>query len=134
VTTLVTITLTHMDCWNCHAIYGVDESARARWKAEGKSWFCPYCGKSTHYGTTDLDREKAARERAERNAQWHRERREEADRARVSAEHATRATKGHLTRLKRRVAAGVCPCCNRTFQDLSRHMAGQHPEYVEAPS
>ena len=42
------------------------------------------------------------------------------------------ATRGHLTRTKKRVAAGVCPCCNRTFQNLARHMKGQHPEYVES--
>ncbi len=40
------------------------------------------------------------------------------------------ATRGHLTRTKKRVAHGVCPCCNRTFQQLSRHMANKHPEYV----
>jgi hypothetical protein len=42
------------------------------------------------------------------------------------------ATRGHLTRQKRRVSAGVCPCCNRTFANLARHMHGQHPSY--APS
>lgn len=40
-------------------------------------------------------------------------------------------TKGHITRLKKRIAAGVCPCCRRTFQDLAKHMKGQHPRYVE---
>lgn len=44
-------------------------------------------------------------------------------------EHSHRATRGHLTRQKKRVAAGVCPCCNRSFKDLARHMAGQHPDY-----
>lgn len=42
------------------------------------------------------------------------------------------ATRGHVTRKKRelsRVKAGVCPCCNRTFQNLARHMEGKHPEY-----
>ncbi|HEX9950777.1 MAG TPA: hypothetical protein VGB53_03340 [Rubricoccaceae bacterium] len=34
------------------------------------------------------------------------------------------AQKGAHTRTKKRIAAGVCPCCNRTFQDLARHMAG----------
>jgi hypothetical protein len=42
------------------------------------------------------------------------------------------AMKGVATRRKnqlQRVRAGVCPCCNRTFQNLARHMAGQHPDY-----
>lgn len=29
------------------------------------------------------------------------------------------------------VGAGVCPCCNRTFKNLARHMAGQHPGFTE---
>ncbi len=44
------------------------------------------------------------------------------------------ATRGHLTRTKKRVAHGVCPCCNRTFKQLSRHMANKHPEYVAETS
>ncbi|HYC31767.1 MAG TPA: hypothetical protein VEB59_05720, partial [Gemmatimonadales bacterium] len=38
-----------------------------------------------------------------------------------------RSTKGVVTKIKRRVAGGVCPCCNRTFSDLARHMSGKHP-------
>lgn len=41
------------------------------------------------------------------------------------------ATRGHLTRTKKRVAHGVCPCCNRTFKQLAAHMKNKHPEYVE---
>lgn len=40
------------------------------------------------------------------------------------------ATRGHLTRQKKRVANGVCPCCNRTFKQLARHMKSKHPEFV----
>jgi hypothetical protein len=49
---------------------------------------------------------------------------------RDSTERSLATTRGHMTRLKKRVAAGVCPCCNRTFQDLAKHMKGQHPKYV----
>lgn len=41
------------------------------------------------------------------------------------------ATKGQLTKTRKRVAGGVCPCCNRSFVNLGRHMAGQHPDYAE---
>lgn len=30
-----------------------------------------------------------------------------------------------------RVQKGVCPCCNRSFQDLARHMESKHPELKE---
>jgi hypothetical protein len=44
------------------------------------------------------------------------------------------ATRGHLTRTKKRVAHGVCPCCNRTFKQLSAHMKNKHPGYVAEAS
>lgn len=40
------------------------------------------------------------------------------------------AVRGVVTKIKRRIYAGVCPCCNRTFQNLARHMHTQHPEQV----
>ena len=46
----------------------------------------------------------------------------------------TAAEKGVVTKLKKRASAGVCPCCNRTFQQLARHMQGKHPEFVAEQS
>lgn len=43
----------------------------------------------------------------------------------------TAAVKGHLTRAKKRAAAGTCPCCKRTFAKMSEHLLKQHPDYVE---
>ena len=39
------------------------------------------------------------------------------------------ATRGHLTRARKRAAAGVCPCCKRTFQNVARHVAAKHPDF-----
>ncbi len=50
-----------------------------------------------------------------------------------AAENRARAQKAAKTKLKKRIAAGVCPCCQRSFQNLARHMAGQHPDFVEYP-
>ena len=38
-----------------------------------------------------------------------------------------RAAEGRTRAIKARVAAGVCLCCNRTFQNLARHMQTEHP-------
>lgn len=59
--------------------------------------------------------------------------------ARDQAEAQVRAERAAKTRIKnsrdrerKRVAGGVCPCCNRTFKQLARHMKSQHPDYAEA--
>src|SRR5260221_6913386 len=36
-------------------------------------------------------------------------------------EASRRATKGVLTKIRKRIANGVCPCCNRHFADVERH-------------
>lgn len=48
---------------------------------------------------------------------------------RDQAEASARAFKGAATRARRRAGAGVCPCCHRTFKQLARHVASQHPDF-----
>jgi hypothetical protein len=47
-------------------------------------------------------------------------------------ERRRRAEKGAKTRLKNRVANGVCPCCQRSFGNLRRHMQHMHPDFTQA--
>lgn len=51
-----------------------------------------------------------------------------------SNERTAAAYKGQVTKLKKRAKHGVCPCCNRSFQNLARHMESRHPNFdPEAP-
>ena len=47
-----------------------------------------------------------------------------------AAQRQASAFKGVVTRTKNRIAGGACPCCNRTFQNLARHMATKHSDYA----
>lgn len=117
-------------CW-CGITHAVPESLRThqlRQKEDGQSVmgiFCPLGHSHVPGGLTKVQRE------AKREKEWR-----EASEARASAlddqlqaerrQHA--ATKGKLTKMRKRIAAGVCPCCNRTFKQVRRHMETQHPE------
>ena len=48
-----------------------------------------------------------------------------------AADRRAAAFKGQVTKIKKRAAAGVCPCCNRQFQNLHRHMETKHPSFIE---
>lgn len=50
-----------------------------------------------------------------------------------AAERRRAAAKGQLTKVKKRVANGVCPCCNRTFANLALHMESKHPDFATPP-
>lgn len=53
--------------------------------------------------------------------------------AEVRAQKAAKTRFRHeRDRLRERVAAGVCPCCHRSFKQLRAHMARKHPTYEGA--
>lgn len=92
---------------------------------DGKRFYCPN-GHQQHFTETvetrlrrDLESEKRKREQAERDVEWQR------SQAKTARAQETRA-KNQLKRLKSRVEAGVCIHCNRTFQNLARHMESKH--------
>lgn len=43
-----------------------------------------------------------------------------------------KAQSTRLRKVKDRVKNGVCPCCNRTFVNLQRHMHTKHPSYDDS--
>lgn len=85
--------------------------------------YCPLGHSHCPAGTPDVEREREQRQSLEAALRAERDQHDAERRA-----HA--ATKGQLTKTKKRVAGGVCPCCNRSFVNLARHMAGQHPSYA----
>lgn len=95
------------------------------------SFWCPY-GHEQHFreGPSDLDKMRQERDRlaqrvAERDDEIRRQRE-----LREAAERRTAAARGQVTKIKNRVGHGVCPCCNRTFENLARHMTSQHPTFT----
>lgn len=113
-------------CCSCHMTFFMPESfyKQCQEKKPNKSFYCP-AGHSMHYtGETDLQKERRARQRAEQEKA--RLEQEAAD-AQAAQQRAERALKLH----KKRAAAGTCPCCQRTFQNMARHMKAEHPEFVE---
>lgn len=123
-------TLTTIDCCACGITFAVPKVWEQQRRDDHAGFYCPNGHSLTFYGKTEAEKLRERLETAEARAEVLRK---EADRqrdrlAREQRSHA--ATKGQLTKTKKRVAAGVCPCCSRSFVQLARHMAGQHPEYV----
>lgn len=121
-------------CNGCGIPYGLPKGFLPDRRRDGKSWTCPNgCVRLFRETEETLRAQRAeaeleaARSLARREAQ----RRERAEQEARISEYQRRAAKGQLTKAKKRIAAGVCPCCNRTFQNLANHMAGQHPDYAE---
>lgn len=124
-------------CPTCGVTYAVPERLVEDRRERGGSWYCPN-GHTLSFTETEADRLRKEAKRLERkladekgNAEWWRKR---ADSERKETEHAraqANGYKGALTKVKKRVGNGVCPCCNRSFADLSRHMETKHPTFKE---
>ncbi len=125
----ITTSLSVIHCSECNIAFAVDDAVDERWRENGKTFYCPK-GHSQHYGdsvTKQLQREKKRliAEQAKHD-QTRAELRE--------TEGRRRAEKGAKTKLKKRIANGVCPCCGRTFENLQRHMTSKHPDFADTPS
>lgn len=117
------VTLTSIDCGGCGGTYAINERFRKQCADYGRSWVCPYCKIGWGYSGN------GALERAQKELEAERSRKAAAlERANAAEAERMRVEKA-MKRMETRAAAGVCPCCNRTFQQLARHMTIKHPDY-----
>jgi hypothetical protein len=115
-------------CGECGIEFAIETWLRDKWVEEKHGFYCPNGHSRRFVGETEAERVKremtAQLQAAQRDLEWERIRA-------TSAEASARAVKGQITKLKKRVGNGVCPCCHRTFKQLSAHMANKHPEYAK---
>jgi hypothetical protein len=127
--TTYSTTLVATACGLCGMPFGLPKDFRDRRLADHRTFFCPNGHRVGWTGkTSDQQALEAAQQQIstlQRDADHQRQERQRVERELI-------ARKGHQARLKKRISAGVCPCCTRSFQNLRRHMAGEHPDYVEA--
>lgn len=116
-----------LSCWSCGILYAVPEAMLASGRNDPSiSWYCPN-GHNTHFpGKTVTERLAAERNRAGRIAAE----RDQLQASLRSQRAATTRARNERDRLERRAKAGVCPCCQRTFKQLRRHIASQHPDFT----
>lgn len=131
--TTIQVSLEPEVCPRCGIVFGVEANYQRELKKGGKTFYCPN-GHSQWYGESVVDKlKKELAQEAKRHEQEETRLKRQVDSERASKEYFERsraAYKGQLTKTKKRVANGVCPCCNRSFQNLKRHMMGQHPDYI----
>jgi transposase-like protein len=118
----ISVQMTDMECGECGIQFAVPESWRAEKQRTGKGWHCPN-GHARAYIESDVKRlEKQL-------AEAHRTNTALAEQVR-QAQIAERKATAERKRIAKRISAGVCMCCNRTFQNLARHMKTKHAETI----
>lgn len=128
----VAVVMESLTCGECGMDFAVPQAwLQKRVAGEGgnRSFYCPNGHRRHFVGKTEEEKLREELARKDAALQREREQREVAERsARAQQAQATRA-RNENKRIRERVGRGVCPCCNRTFQQLARHMMTKHPEY-----
>ena len=122
-----TITLELHECPDCGVVHGVTADYEDRRRQDHRSFYCPNGHRASY-------RQENREEKLKRQLDYTADRLRDTQYNLLTTKRSKAAAKGQLTKTKRRVANGVCPCCNRTFANLAVHMHGQHPEYGEGSS
>jgi hypothetical protein len=123
--------LIEQTCGECGCVWGFPTELRKQRLKDGKPFYCPNGhGRRFTQGNTEEDKLRRENQRLKQEQAYLEDSRrraiEDAERQRRRAN----GYKGHATRITKRAKAGICPCCNRTFQQLARHMATQHPTFT----
>lgn len=110
-------------CCNCGVVFAMTLDKYNGLKSNGGSFYCVN-GHGQHYTRTkvqELEQELAS---IKSRKEWYQAQFNRSEKQRS-------ALKGQITKIKNRVGNGVCPCCNRSFQNLSMHMKHKHPDFRE---
>jgi hypothetical protein len=133
---LRTIVIMHESCGVCGVDFGIEQAQRNALMSSGKAFYCPNGCKVAYEGDIDelkrkLNQQIAAHDQTRARLADERRRYEAACKRAETAKRSRAAMKGQLTKIKKRIVNGVCPCCNRYFKQLDAHMKRMHPGYTK---
>lgn len=119
-----TITLELRQCKDCGVSFGLSSQFVETRRDDHRTWYCPNGHGWCYKAESDIERERQRRISAEARAAQAEDRVDILKRQRAAA-------KGQLTKLRNRIANGVCPWCKRSFSNILAHIDTQHPDHAE---
>lgn len=121
-------TLQIITCGVCNIPHAIPSNLHDKALTSGAGWYCPN-GHNLIFTETKSQRLEKELEQEKKRRTWAEEERDRAYKSRAKHERRASAYKGKVTLIKNRIGNGVCPCCNRTFQNLLNHMKIKHPDF-----
>ncbi len=108
-----------VECANCGTPFTMTAFLEEKRRKDAGSFYCPN-GHVLTFGESEESKLKRQLKTMEQDRDWERQRRENAERSLV-------ATKGVVTKMRKRAIVGACQFCHRSFANVARHMASKHP-------
>lgn len=120
--TYVRVELVHLSPGCCNLEFGLPRSLYDDCRNNGTAFHCPKCGCPRVFTESETKKLKKAIRILKGNV-------DNSERRRLEAEEQRNAARKSHKKMRDRVKNGVCPCCNRSFDNLLRHMRTKHPDY-----
>ncbi len=115
----------------CGLVFAMERAFKNQRLQDHRSWYCPHGHQQ--YFTAETEEEKLRRQVTDlrSTARWYND---QLNAANAEAAHQRRkagAARGQLTKIKNRIANGVCPVagCQRSFKNVLAHLRTVHPDY-----
>lgn len=105
-----------IQCYLCGVIFGMNSDMNKKRIQDHREWYCPNGHPQVYTGKTE--------------AQKLKEQLAEEQRKLANAQFELMMKEKEAKKLRKRVSNGICPCCHRSFIQMSRHMKTKHPDYV----
>jgi len=127
----VSIQMYVSDCPNCGVVYGITNAYEVRRREDGKNFYCPN-GHGGSFGESEIAKAQRLQATAESQMRVARVSRDAARDQAEASERSARAYRGQVTRIKNKIAAGVCPVgtCRRPFSNVQAHIKTQHKSWA----
>lgn len=108
-------------CCVCGIAFAMPKRFAKERRENHEDFYCPSGHCLVYKGKTKEEKLQEELEQLQRTSEWYR-RKAEQNARRVAA------YKGTITKIKKRLHNGVCPHCNRHFENLQRHMETKHAD------
>lgn len=109
-----------VECCACGIAFGISSLRLRTLKKDHETFYCPNGHKQWFPAETEEEKLKKELKKKEQ---------ELAEKVIQSLQLENKLSDAN--RKLKRVAKGVCPCCNRSFQNLKKHMETKHPEKLK---
>lgn len=119
-------------CWSCGIEFAMPEYFVTERREDKKPFYCPN-GHSAVFTESTAQRLQKELDAAKARLVNERNAREWAEKQMRIARQQEKTAKTRERNLRKRVGAGVCPVCQRSFKQVRSHMAHKHPEFGGAP-
>lgn len=120
----VSTILKEVECNNCSMLFAIPSGFMDERRNDHKTWYCPSGHHLWYPGDSAEEKLRKENEKLQKRLNWKQH----------EVNHITsslRATRGVVTKLKKRVESGTCIHCHRFFKNVNKHMEGKHKDICQ---